>query len=219
MLSEIFGSSGVVLSHRIPIIDGSKTKIEVSSGSSYWGLSDILDAIDKVHSENHDKHVPSSFVDGNVMAPEWDIPIGLPSLDHVLQENNNYPTLDRVIDEYPEILQYAAANIYRVERFEQYNENTIYSYFSQENESYYLFTPDWVTVVRASQAELGHGVLGLAMPGTNVIKILDTLYGNDYVEVKQHELLHIFFPHKSEPEIRKMTPWHLNFLPKFHKAQ
>lgn len=76
---------------------------------------------------------------------------------------------------------------------------------AQKRVDYYIFNQDWVTILRVSQAELGPRVLGIAYIGKGLIKILDILYGDDFVEVKKHELLHIQYPQKSEAEIRQMT--------------
>ncbi len=88
--------------------------------------------------------------------------------------------------------------------------------FGVEENEYYIFSPSWVTVLRASQAELGDNVLGLAYPGLKLVKILDCLCGNDYKEVLQHELNHIFFPHMSEQDIRYMTKRELPFYTRYH---
>jgi hypothetical protein len=72
-------------------------------------------------------------------------------------------------------------------------------------DSFYVYTPSNIIVQRASEQELGRGVLGVAYVGLNVIKILDTLYGSDFEEVKKHEVLHHQFPHEPEYAIRKRT--------------
>ena len=72
-----------------------------------------------------------------------------------------------------------------------------------------------MTIIRAPKEELGDGVLGVAYLGMNVIKILDTLYGDDLVEVKKHELLHLQHPYQSESWIRQRTKMELGFQTKY----
>jgi len=83
-------------------------------------------------------------------------------------------------------------------------------------EEHYIFSPGWVTVVKASKMELGEGVLGVAYPGLKLVKVLGTLEGNDYQEVLKHELNHIFFPHENEQNIRYMTKRELPFYTRYH---
>ena len=80
---------------------------------------------------------------------------------------------------------------------------------------YYIFTPDWVTILKVPQSELGPGVLGVAYIGIGLVKILNTLYGDDFVEVQKHELLHIKYPNKSEGEIRQQTKQELGYATKY----
>lgn len=69
----------------------------------------------------------------------------------------------------------------------------------------YTFTSNSVTLVRATQGELGEGTLGVAYPGLGLIKVLDSLYGTDFDEVFRHEVNHINYPSMPEREIRNMT--------------
>ncbi len=73
-----------------------------------------------------------------------------------------------------------------------------------------------VTIRRAPASTLGRGVLGRAFPSYGLIEILDSLTGNDFEEVKAHELMHIAYPQKSEYEIRQLTRLSLPFSPRFH---
>lgn len=73
-----------------------------------------------------------------------------------------------------------------------------------------------VTIRRAPAATLGRGVLGRAFPSYGLIEILDSLTGNDFEEVKAHELMHMAYPQKSEYEIRQLTRLSLPFSPRFH---
>ncbi len=74
-----------------------------------------------------------------------------------------------------------------------------------ENNSYGLFVPTGVIVRSVPQNVLGTGVLGRAFIHSNYIEILDSLLGNDYLEVLTHEVLHILYPEKRELEIRQIT--------------
>jgi hypothetical protein len=103
---------------------------------------------------------------------------------------------------------------------EEEEKKTVIYYYVQERPQekradYYIFTPDWVTIMRVPQQELGNGVLGVAYLGTNVIKILDTLHGQDFVEVKKHEILHLQYPNQSESWIRRRTAAELPFETKY----
>jgi hypothetical protein len=80
----------------------------------------------------------------------------------------------------------------------------------KQEEGFYVYTPSGLRVVRASEGELGKGVLGVAYIGLGLIKILDNLYGQEYQEVLKHEVLHHQYPHEAESSIRKMT---MNALP------
>jgi hypothetical protein len=74
-----------------------------------------------------------------------------------------------------------------------------------EKEGFHVYTPSGITIQRVPQVELGNGVLGVAYIGLNLIKILDTLYGTDFEEVKKHEVLHHQYPSMSEGWIRNKT--------------
>jgi hypothetical protein len=62
-----------------------------------------------------------------------------------------------------------------------------------------------VTIRRVPKETLGYRVLGRAFPGQNVVEISDELKGDDFEEVKLHELLHIQDPFCSEYNIRART--------------
>jgi len=95
-----------------------------------------------------------------------------------------------------------------------------YYYVTQSNNSryqeFYVFTPSWVTVLRVPQSELGESVLGVAYPYLGLIKILEGLTGTDFLEVKKHELNHVYFPWMSEDMIRFMTKNELPFNTRYH---
>ena len=71
-------------------------------------------------------------------------------------------------------------------------------------------------IKKVPQAVLGANVLGRAFPGLNYVEILETLDGNDYEEVKRHELNHISYPHLSEYDVRERTRQELPFAPRYH---
>ena len=62
-----------------------------------------------------------------------------------------------------------------------------------------------VTIRRVPKEILGYRILGRAFPWMNMVEISDELSGNDFEEVKLHELLHIQDPHASEYNIRLRT--------------
>ncbi|MEM4397828.1 MAG: hypothetical protein QW757_04360 [Candidatus Woesearchaeota archaeon] len=80
-------------------------------------------------------------------------------------------------------------------------ENNVYASFGY----FSLFVPTGVIVRTVPQSVLGNGVLGRAFIYQNYIEILDSLVGNEYIEVLTHEVLHIMYPEKKETEIRLMT--------------
>ncbi|MEM2139018.1 MAG: hypothetical protein QXM96_02605 [Candidatus Woesearchaeota archaeon] len=80
-------------------------------------------------------------------------------------------------------------------------ENNVYASFGY----FSLFVPTGVIVRSVPQSVLGNGVLGRAFIYQNYIEILDSLVGNEYIEVLTHEVLHIMYPEKKETEIRLMT--------------
>jgi hypothetical protein len=85
----------------------------------------------------------------------------------------------------------------------------------EDKEGFYVYTPAGISVQRASESELGRGVLGVAYIGLNLIKILDTLYGKDFEEVKKHEVLHHQYPTMPEGWIRKKTSEELPYQTKY----
>lgn len=108
-------------------------------------------------------------------------------------------------------------NEYAVELYRDEKKKVIVQYYvspetkeREHDEGFYVYTPSGLHVVRASQSELGSGVLGVAYIGLGLIKILDTLQGLDYTEVLKHEVLHHQYPHESERAIRMRT---MNELP------
>lgn len=62
-----------------------------------------------------------------------------------------------------------------------------------------------VKIRRAPKYVLGDGILGRAFPDLNVVEILETLTGSDFVLVKEHELHHIRNPAASEYATRIAT--------------
>jgi hypothetical protein len=85
----------------------------------------------------------------------------------------------------------------------------------EAKEGLYVYTPSGLSVLRVPQSELGNGVLGVAYIGLNLIKILDTLYGTDFEEVKKHEILHHQYPSMSEGWIRNKTREELPYATKY----
>jgi hypothetical protein len=81
----------------------------------------------------------------------------------------------------------------------------IQDHVSEGKSEYGLFVPSGVTVSRVPTSVLGTGVLGRAFIYQNHIEILDSLFGNEYIEVLTHEVLHILHPEKKEMDIRQMT--------------
>jgi len=73
----------------------------------------------------------------------------------------------------------------------------------------------WV-IRRVPRQQLGYGVLGRAFPYFGLIEVASDLYGNDFEEVKTHEILHMTHPEKSEHDIRMLTKMSLPFTPRWH---
>jgi hypothetical protein len=84
-------------------------------------------------------------------------------------------------------------------------ENNESEHYKQPQKDYGLFIPTGVVVRRVPQSIIGDGVLGRAFIHSNYIEILDSLLGDEYMEVLTHEVLHIMYPEKRELEIRQMT--------------
>ena len=130
-----------------------------------------------------------------------------------LWKNNDFFD-SRIIEQDPRIFE-----SYYSQKEEEEKRKVIFYYIEPrpalQRTDYYIFTPDWVTILRVPQAELGPGVLGVAYIGLGLVKILETLYGSDLQEVKKHELLHIKYPNKSEWEIRQQTKQELSYATKY----
>jgi hypothetical protein len=114
--------------------------------------------------------------------------------------------------ENPDVLLYELSSstyyVYMRKRDEKKDANSNhYTKSAREtnDKSYGLFAPTGVTVRRVPQNILGDGVLGRAFIHSNYIEILDSLMGDEYMEVLTHEVLHIMHPEKREIEIRQMT--------------
>lgn len=73
----------------------------------------------------------------------------------------------------------------------------------------------WI-IRRVPKHELGYGILGRAFPCMGLIEIAADLYGNDFEEVRTHEILHMQNPEKSELDIRMLTRMSLPFTPRWH---
>lgn len=75
----------------------------------------------------------------------------------------------------------------------------------------YVFHPPNIQIKRATNHELGFGVLGVAYLGTNQVIIGDWLYDEDYLEVLVHEYGHIQNPLHTERRNREETKYKLPF--------
>jgi hypothetical protein len=73
-----------------------------------------------------------------------------------------------------------------------------------------------VVIRKVPRYALGYRVLGRAFPYAGIIEIAADLYGQEFEEVKTHEMLHIKYPRASELSIRSMTKALLPFTPRFH---
>ena len=97
---------------------------------------------------------------------------------------------------------------------------TYYDYIApskrKELAAQYTFIPSNVQVFRVPQTMLGYNVLGCAFLGQNVIYIRDTLHGNEFEEVKRHEINHILHPWMTESQIRLKPKQELPFDARFH---
>ncbi len=137
-----------------------------------------------------------------------------PLLAQLWKDNTFFNT--KITDQNPRIFE----AYYIIKAEEEENKKRIIFYYVEprpalQRTDYYIFTPDWVTILRVPQSELGPGVLGVAYIGLGLVKILNTLYGDDFVEVQKHELLHIKYPNKSEGEIRQQTKQELGYATKY----
>ncbi len=63
---------------------------------------------------------------------------------------------------------------------------------------------------------LGYNIIGRAFPYLRVIEIASNLYGNEFEEVRVHEMIHIKQPELSEWQVRMKTRESLTFTPKWN---
>ena len=144
-------------------------------------------------------------------------------LESIVVEGEDAGELESIaaaIEEASILMQFAEVEeYYRKQEEEEDDKTVIYYYVDHKPElkrtNYYIFTPDWVTIVRAPESELGRGVLGIAYIGSNLVKVLDTLHGDDFKEVLRHELLHIQYPAATEGWIRQRTKQEMLFPTKY----
>jgi len=73
----------------------------------------------------------------------------------------------------------------------------------------------WI-IRKVPRQQLGYGILGRAFPYMGLIEIAADLYGNDFEEVRTHEILHMQHPEKSEFDIRLLTKMSIPFAPRWH---
>ena len=73
-----------------------------------------------------------------------------------------------------------------------------------------------IIIRKVPRYQLGYHVLGRAFPYLGIVEIAADLYGQDFDEVKTHELMHMKHPQASELEVRRMTKEMLPFPTRFH---
>jgi hypothetical protein len=117
-------------------------------------------------------------------------------------------------EEKPKILLYEVAK----DTYFVYKRQEEPSIYARENndKSTDVYVPTGVTVRRVPSHILGNGVLGRAFIYSNYIEILDSLLGNEYLEVLTHEVMHIRYPEKREMEIRQITKNYLGDKTIYH---
>lgn len=94
---------------------------------------------------------------------------------------------------------------YQTMEYPEDDSKNLYIIEDKEEHVDYLFVPRGISVNRVPQYVLGANVLGRTWLGSGYIEILDTLYGDSFQEVLQHEINHLLYPHESEREIRDRT--------------
>ena len=111
-----------------------------------------------------------------------------------------------------------AKQVIEQQMYEQINVMPYYQPHSAkvEYDNSYVCNMNGIQVRRLPGPSMGHGVLGRAWLGTNTVEILDTLYGNDFLEVLLHEINHLNNPYLSESEIRQKTKREVWFQPRYH---
>lgn len=115
------------------------------------------------------------------------------------------------IEEYlPDYILEAAEKI--LEEKEPTRMVLVYSNYTTPVSVYY----NNIEIRKVPRFRLGYNVLGRAFPPSGLIEIAEDLYGQDFQEVKTHEMLHIKHPQKSEYEIRQLTRLSLPFPPRWH---
>lgn len=96
---------------------------------------------------------------------------------------------------------------------EEKEEETKQQFPVQTNSSPYYGN---IVIKKVPKYVLGYHVLGRAFPYLGLIEIAADLYGQEFEEVKTHEILHIKHPQASEMEIRRMVKEILPFSARFH---
>lgn len=73
-----------------------------------------------------------------------------------------------------------------------------------------------ILIRRVPRYSLGYRVLGRAFPLMKRIEIASDLYGQDFEEVKTHEIIHVRHPELSEADVRRRTRQSLSFSARFN---
>ncbi|MBI2672910.1 hypothetical protein HYX19_01500 [Candidatus Woesearchaeota archaeon] len=113
---------------------------------------------------------------------------------------------------------------YYNDRIQKNNAGLVYYHVSYNKKrevashNFYVSLPSGAIVLRVPQSILGENVLGTAEIGTNIIRILDSLEGDEFLEVLYHESMHLKHPNAPEYEVRNMVSKTLPFQPKYHNA-
>ncbi|MBN2422055.1 hypothetical protein JXB41_02415 [Candidatus Woesearchaeota archaeon] len=180
----------------------SDTDVKKDIGTGKFSLSEVLERL----TEHEEKSV-NAFIFRNKKEV---------SLESLAEQEM---TIESELDEKdaPKILLYefVPGGYYVYRRRDNRKENRVYEHKTKPEENKkdnftYSFSPTGIIVRSVPEHILGVGVLGRAFIHSNYIEILDTLMGQDYVEVLTHEILHIKMPHYSEMKIREITR---NYIP------
>jgi len=168
--------------------------------------------------ESDEVQIPSELT--NEIGQEYmTVNAELPETENVISYDSDF--VKQHIEEQNQLLEQYNVRYSRYEKYSEDKEIPQMTYYPFSNINFDAefnasYTCININIRRATQAELGFGVLGCAFLGTNCVKVLDYLEGNAFEEVLHHEINHIMNPELTERQIRHKTKYELPFEANYH---